>query len=93
MSAIAYTHHSIQDLICLAYRQIHHAAQHPVDLDDAQAQAVYARIMLDLRIGAAFTRLQTLTLQGQVPQLEGSMISFGEVLLVDLDFHRTHCSQ
>jgi len=43
-------------------RQIHRAAQHPVELDIAQAHAVEARIMLDLRIGAAFTRMQTLTL-------------------------------
>lgn len=50
-------------------RQIHHAAQHPVELDRAQADAVEARILLDLRIGAAFTRMQTLTLQGRFAQL------------------------
>ncbi|KAJ3486447.1 hypothetical protein NLI96_g4239 [Meripilus lineatus] len=59
----------------IAIRQIHRAAQHPVDLDMAQAQAVEARILLDLRIGAAFTRLQTLTLQGQFAQLDKAMIS------------------
>lgn len=59
-------------------RQIHNAAQHPVNLDLAQASAVEARILLDLRIGAAFTRLQTLTLQSQIGQLaDTGVISYG----------------
>ncbi|KAK2464337.1 hypothetical protein APHAL10511_003794 [Amanita phalloides] len=53
-------------------QQIHNAAQHPVDLDQAQVDAVEARILLDLKIGSAFTRMQTLTLQHQVAQLRDS---------------------
>ncbi|XPS81938.1 DNA topoisomerase [Ascochyta lentis] len=39
-----------------------HAAQHPTDLDEAQADAVASRIELDLRVGASFTRHLTLSL-------------------------------
>jgi hypothetical protein len=66
------------NVIC-SLRQIHHAAQNPVALDYAQASAVEARIILDLRIGAAFTRMQTLTLRAQIGELkEASTISYGE---------------
>lgn len=39
-----------------------------------------ARIILDLKVGAAFTRLQTLILQGRVPQIaeEKSVVSYGK---------------
>jgi DNA topoisomerase III len=57
-------------------RQIHHAAQHPVELDFAQASAVEARILLDLRIGAAFTRMQTRILQPLFQQISG-VVSYG----------------
>jgi DNA topoisomerase-3 len=61
-------------------RQIHHAAQHPVELDRAQAAAVEARIILDLKVGAAFTRMQTQILQTRFGQLaEGkNVVSYGE---------------
>jgi DNA topoisomerase-3 len=62
--------------LLIASRQIHHAAQHPVELDRAQADAVEARILLDLKVGAAFTRMQTLALQRQFAQLEG-VLSYG----------------
>ncbi|KAI4111680.1 MAG: hypothetical protein LQ345_006732 [Seirophora villosa] len=39
------------------------AAQRPVALDDKQVNAVAARIELDLRLGAIFTRFQSLTLR------------------------------
>ncbi len=58
-------------------RQIHRAAQHPVELDLAQADAVEARILLDLKIGAAFTRMQTLSLQSQVQALGKKIVSYG----------------
>lgn len=54
------------------------AAQHPVDLDERQAAAVRARIELDLRIGAAFTRWQTYALKG-IQGLEDRIISYGRV--------------
>jgi DNA topoisomerase-3 len=63
--------------LCIFCRQIHNAAQHPVELDQAQADAVEARIILDLRIGAAFTRMQTKTLQDAIAQVDGSIISYG----------------
>lgn len=44
-------------------RHVLQAAQRPVVLDDRQVSAVAARIELDLRLGAIFTRFQTLTLQ------------------------------
>jgi DNA topoisomerase-3 len=52
------------------------AAQHPVDLDARQAAAVSARIELDLRIGAAFTRWQTMLLQN-INGLEEKLLSYG----------------
>lgn len=63
----------------LNLRQIHHAAQHPVELDRAQADAVEARIILDLKVGSAFTRMQTLILQARFGQLaEGkNVVSYG----------------
>ena len=45
------------------------AAQQPSLLDDRQVSAVAARIELDLRLGAAFTRFTTLTLQTLGPPL------------------------
>jgi DNA topoisomerase-3 len=58
-------------------RQIHRAAQHPVELDEAQASAVDARIILDLRIGSAFTRMQSLRLQPLFQQIT-EVVSYGE---------------
>ncbi|KAF8907833.1 DNA topoisomerase [Gymnopilus junonius] len=70
-------------------QQIHNAAQHPVELDLRQVDAVEARILLDLKIGAAFTRLQTLTLQGVLPQAERDskgVISYGPCQFPTLGF-------
>lgn len=39
--------------------------------------AVEVRQILDLRIGAAFTRLMTMALQNSLPELE-KVISYGE---------------
>ncbi|KAG2148661.1 DNA topoisomerase [Suillus bovinus] len=60
----------------------------PVDLDVAQAHAVEARIFLDLRIGAAFTRMQTLTLQTRLAQFreKREVVSYGPCQFPTLGF-------
>ncbi|EGN99753.1 hypothetical protein SERLA73DRAFT_52441 [Serpula lacrymans var. lacrymans S7.3] len=69
-------------------QQIHRAAQHPIELDLAQADAVEARIILDLRIGAAFTRMQTLALQSHFAQLNDKRepVSYGPCQFPTLGF-------
>ncbi|KAG9316734.1 prokaryotic type I DNA topoisomerase, partial [Chiua virens] len=69
-------------------QQIHRAAQQPVDLDQAQSDAVEARIFLDLRIGAAFTRMQTLALQNRLPQFreKREVVSYGPCQFPTLGF-------
>ena len=58
--------------------QIHNAAQNPVELDWSAAAAVEARSELDLRIGAAFTRMQTMALQNRFHELSKNIVSYGE---------------
>ncbi|KAL1959870.1 hypothetical protein VTO42DRAFT_1015 [Malbranchea cinnamomea] len=62
------------------------AARHPVDLDERLANAVAARIELDLRIGASFTRLQTLQLKSLAPALQDRVISYGSCQFPTLGF-------
>ena len=57
-------------------RDIHHALAHLVPPDQRQSDAVLARQEVDLRLGAAFTRLQTLALQNKFEGLE-QMLSYG----------------
>lgn len=64
------------------------AALNPINLDDRQVNAVAARIELDLRLGASFTRFQTLTLQAMGGDLEERVISYGTVLLI---LYRDRC--
>ncbi|TFY69145.1 hypothetical protein EVG20_g3279 [Dentipellis fragilis] len=66
-------------------QQIHHAAQHPVALDMAQSAAVEARTLLDLRTGAAFTRMQTLALQSRLDQVK-DVVSYGPCQFPTLGF-------
>lgn len=68
-------------------RQIHHAIQNTVPLDQAQADAVVARQILDLRLGAAFTRMQCLGLQNRFGDLlDKKLISYGPCQFPTLGF-------
>lgn len=64
------------------------AARNPIPLDERQAQAVSARIELDLRIGASFTRMQTLNLKPMVAAMaeEIKVISYGSCQFPTLGF-------
>ncbi|KAL0581930.1 DNA topoisomerase [Marasmius crinis-equi] len=65
-------------------QQIHHAAQHPVELDMRLVHAVEARIAIDLKIGAAFTRYQTYELQNRIEK--DGVISYGPCQFPALGF-------
>lgn len=54
--------------------------------DEKQSQAVNVRIELDLRIGAAFTRFQTLRLQQVFPQAIDNLVSYGSCQIPTLGF-------
>ncbi|GAA5939357.1 DNA topoisomerase 3 [Sporobolomyces koalae] len=66
--------------------QINQACRNPVDLDMAQANAVAARMELDLRVGAIFTRTQSLELQKRVAALADMLISYGPCQFPTLGF-------
>ena len=62
-------------------RDIHHALANLVPPDARQSDAVLARSEIDLRLGAAFTRLQTLALQNRFAGLgEDGPLSYGCLL-------------
>jgi DNA topoisomerase III len=67
-----------------------HAANHPIQLDDAQANAVASRIELDLRIGASFTRNLTLNLRPMLVARQGEdaprVLSYGSCQFPTLGF-------
>lgn len=60
------------------------AAQNAVNLDERIVNAVAARIELDLRIGYAFTRFNTLTLQAMGGDLNAKIISYGVLQVLRL---------
>ncbi|MCJ1342181.1 DNA topoisomerase [Peltigera leucophlebia] len=62
------------------------AAQNPINLDERQANAVGARIEVDLRLGAIFTRFQTLTLQQMGGDLQERLVSYGSCQFPTLGF-------
>lgn len=67
------------------------AARHPVPLDEAQAIAVAARMELDLRVGASFTRNLTLSLQNLLGEQRArgeqkQIISYGSCQFPTLGF-------
>ncbi|KAK9471085.1 DNA topoisomerase [Dipodascopsis tothii] len=70
----------------LERQHIHAAAQNPQELDQRQADAVGARIEIDLRLGAAFTRFQTLGLRDSSQKLSSSLISYGSCQFPTLGF-------
>ncbi|KAH9257074.1 hypothetical protein BASA81_004895 [Batrachochytrium salamandrivorans] len=55
-------------------------------LDMHQVDAVNARQEIDLRLGAVFTRFQTLTLRNAIPQLGERIVSFGPCQFPTLGF-------
>lgn len=74
----------------LIANQIHRACTSPVDLDYNAAYAVEARQQIDLRAGAAFTRLQTTALGRGLPELNGMVISYGPCQFPTLGFVVEH---
>ncbi|GMK55375.1 hypothetical protein CspeluHIS016_0204310 [Cutaneotrichosporon spelunceum] len=67
--------------------QIHNACRQANDLDMRMVNAVTVRQVLDLRIGAAFTRLMTLTLQRRMEEeFEKKIISYGPCQFPTLGF-------
>ncbi|CCJ28786.1 unnamed protein product [Pneumocystis jirovecii] len=61
------------------------AAHQPFNIDQKQVNAVAARIEFDLRIGSAFTRFQTLSLQNFEP-LAKEIVSYGSCQFPTLGF-------
>ncbi|KAJ2253651.1 DNA topoisomerase 3-alpha [Coemansia sp. RSA 455] len=67
-------------------QEIHNAMQNPRDLDMRQVAAVEARTELDLRIGSALTRFQTLRLSSRFNSLHDKLISYGPCQFPTLGF-------
>jgi DNA topoisomerase-3 len=82
--------HSKGTFLYIERAHIIHAAHHPANLDEPQADAVASRIELDLRVGASFTRYLSLSLrpvlqqgsQSKTPQI----ISYGSCQFPTLGF-------
>jgi DNA topoisomerase-3 len=73
--------------LSLIDREIKHAWNVLYDLDMRQAAAVDARSELDLRIGAVFTRFQTVRLKNKFAELQDSkVISYGSCQFPTLGF-------
>jgi DNA topoisomerase-3 len=65
---------------------VNRALQNVVRLDQNKVDAVDCRSELDLRIGAAFTRLQTLHLQSAIPNVLEGVVSYGSCQFPTLGF-------
>ncbi|EPX73237.1 DNA topoisomerase III [Schizosaccharomyces octosporus yFS286] len=70
----------------LERRHIIQASKRPRELSKDAADAVSARIELDFRLGAIFTRLQTLQLQRAFEILQSKVISYGPCQFPTLGF-------
>jgi len=66
--------------------QVAHALAQPADADKRQADAVRARSEIDLRVGSAFTRMQTMALQSRFDELETKIVSYGPCQMPTLGF-------
>ncbi|KAI4291810.1 DNA topoisomerase III [Pancytospora philotis] len=69
----------------ISHAEIERALAGLVEINEAEAAAVDARIELDLRIGAAFTRFQTLA-YGSAGAAERKVLSFGPCQIPTLNF-------
>ncbi len=65
---------------------IMHAINNLRELDINAVKAVEARSEIDLRIGAAFTRFQTINLASKFKELNGKILSFGSCQFPTLGF-------
>ena len=65
----------------LTERELHNALVHANRLDERIVDAVSARIEIDLRTGASFTRFLTIFLQNNFTALQKHVVSYGKFLL------------
>lgn len=70
----------------LIHRDIMRTLNNPDRPNQQQSDAVEARQEIDLRLGAAFTRFQSLRLQNRFPQLQSKVISYGPCQFPTLGF-------
>lgn len=88
---IASTHNKRLDIYrakfsALIPRDIFRTLQHPERPNKHMSDAVDARQEIDLRLGAAFTRFQTMRLQGKFDALKDNVISYGPCQFPTLGF-------
>ncbi|CAM9972028.1 unnamed protein product [Laminaria digitata] len=67
-------------------REILNSVQNLVPPNEHQAKAVEARQEIDLRLGSAFTRFQTMRLQNRFDELQDGVISYGPCQFPTLGF-------
>lgn len=65
---------------------VRQAARFPQNLDMRLVNAVQARMEVDLRIGAALTRFQTMSIQRSISSLQNKVISYGSCQFPTLGF-------